>query len=451
MSNKNKLSFKEYLSNNGITETKFDNLSASEQAKELGAYQEHLALEIARDADENASKRFDQLQTSLEDAKKAQDKALEEMGLKVKAAIEVQNQFGIETVEDAIGKYISDNHDEIVKLRRNGSGFIDLEIKVSPNGGVMVGDRQIANKAVGSMSTGSITWPTAAPGVLGSMVAPPTNANLRQPTVIDLCTMINTTSPVYSYTDTIPKEGDAVFTAEAGTKPQIDHKFETRYVQPKKVAAYEVITEEAMTDIANLQSIATDFLRRKHDLKKEGGILFGDGTGANPTGATVAASAFTAGAMATQIPTPNFMDAVGAGITYIENTHNFVDEEMYSPNVAVMNPTDFYSQIYSAKNTLGEYLFPMAAQTGTFQLGNVRVIKHRNVASGNILVADMSKYNITNYVSYTVRIGWINDNFITNQFCIVGESRFHAFIKNLDKKAFMYDTIANIKTAITKP
>lgn len=63
----------------------------------------------------------------------------------------------------------------------------------------------------------------------------------------------------------------------------------------------------------------------------------------------------------------------------------------------------------------------------------------------------MSKYNITNYVPYSVRLGWINDQFITNKFTMVGESRFHAFVRNLDELAFVYDDYATIEAAITKP
>ena len=62
----------------------------------------------------------------------------------------------------------------------------------------------------------------------------------------------------------------------------------------------------------------------------------------------------------------------------------------------------------------------------------------------------MSKYNTTNYMPYTVKIGWVNDDFIKNQFVILAESRFHAFVKKLDEQAFIYDDIAIIKTAITK-
>ena len=41
-------------------------------------------------------------------------------------------------------------------------------------------------------------------------------------------------------------------------------------------------------------------------------------------------------------------------------------------------------------------------------------------------------------------------DFIKNQFVILAESRFHAFVKKLDEQAFIYDDIATIKTAITK-
>jgi len=70
------------------------------------------------------------------------------------------------------------------------------------------------------------------------------------------------------------------------------------------------------------------------------------------------------------------------------------------------------------------------------------------IPAGKVFVADMSKLNVSNYVPYTVRIGWINDQLITNQFTMVGESRFHSFVKKLDEAAFIYDDIATIETAI---
>jgi len=78
----------------------------------------------------------------------------------------------------------------------------------------------------------------------------------------------------------------------------------------------------------------------------------------------------------------------------------------------------------------------------------VTIIPFEDITAGKIFVADLSKYNISRWEGYTVKIGWINDQLITNQFTMVGESRFHAFVKKLDEQAFIYDTIATVKAAI---
>lgn len=60
---------------------------------------------------------------------------------------------------------------------------------------------------------------------------------------------------------------DYTFLAEIGTKQEIDFKITTRYAAPKKLAAYEKLTERAVTDIPNLQAIAYNFLLQKHKFK----------------------------------------------------------------------------------------------------------------------------------------------------------------------------------------
>lgn len=354
------------------------------------------------------------------------------LGNEINAQLAEKGNKEVPTLKSVVEKFISENAEKITSIRKAGSGSIELEV----------------DKAV--IETANATLPVAAPALQGVQVAPPSRANFRTAVINSMVTTIPTTQASYAYTETLPLSGDFGFVAEKGTKPNIDMKFETRYAAPLKVAAHMVLTEEAVQDIPNLQAIAYDFLRQKHDLKKEKGLLLGDGISPNPKGATVYGRAFSAGSLALSVTAPNFMDVVNACITDIYTTHNFTDEMPYMANIVLVNPNDFFTQLVAAKDNQGLPLYPSASLFNQVNIGGVTIMPHEDIVAGKIFVADLSKYNTTDYMGYTVKIGWINDDFIKNQFCIVGESRFHAFVKKLDEQAFIYDTIATIKTAITK-
>ncbi len=336
--------------------------------------------------------------------------------------------------EAQVGEWLTKNHEELKQIAAKGAGSIELTLK-----------------AVGPLTTGSASNPDGIPELMGVQSAAPTNINLKDTVVDGLVTTIQTSLAAYPYTESVPKDGDYTFVAEGTAKPQIDFKIETRYAQPVKAAAYEVMTTESVQDIPNMQSIANDFLRKKHALKKQNGILFGDGIAPNPKGATVYGRTFVAGAMANAVENANIMDVINACITDVYTTHNYQDETPYLPNLAMMNPVDFFVEFVSAKDGNGLPLFPQAGLFNRVTIGGVTIIPFEDIPAGKIFVADMSKYNVTNYVDYTVRIGWINDQLITNQFTMVGECRFHAFVKKLDEQAFIYDDIATVKAAILKP
>ncbi len=152
--------------------------------------------------------------------------------------------------------------------------------------------------------------------------------------------------------------------------------------------------------------------------------------------------------MANKVRFPNFMDVVNAAITDVFITHNFQDEMPYMPSLALVNPVDFYTELVAAKDERGLPLYPNASLFNMVQIGGVTILPEEMIPAGKIFVADMSKYNVSNYLGYRVKIGWINDDFIRNQFVILGESRFHAFVKKLDQIAFIYDDIETIKAAI---
>jgi HK97 family phage major capsid protein len=359
-------------------------------------------------------------------------KELERIGLEAKKGGE-STRNETKSFKEVVYEFIASNAEAIQKAFKS-NGLVEMDV----------------TKAVGVVETGSASLPVTAPSIHGVQVAPPNRANLRSAIINQMVTTIPTTQAAYAYTETLPKEGGFEFVAEKGIKPQIDMKFETRYATPVKVAAWMKLTEEAIQDIPNLQAIAYDFLRKQHDLKREKGIILGDGTSPNPKGATVYGRAFSAGSLALSVVEPNFMDVVNACITDIYTTHNFTDEMPYMANIVLVNPNDYFIQLVSAKDKQGLPLYPSASLFNQVTIGGVTIMPHEDIVAGKIFVADLSKYNTTNYIGYNVKVGYVNDDLIKNQFCIVGESRFHAFVKKLDEQAFIYDTIATIKTAITK-
>lgn len=354
------------------------------------------------------------------------------------------------TFEEKFEEFLVEKQDELQQIAKAGSGGVTFYWDVPTDKfGAPIDAKDASQKAVGDMTTGSG----------GDAVTAPANHNTRlsrisfrdDSSLISACNVVRTNSASLSYTEVVPKEGGYGFVAEGNSKPQTDFQWSVRYAEPFKIAAYEVFTEEVVTDIPRMMDVARGHLKDLHDLYKANAIYFSDGTGGTPVGATQVARVFAAGDMALKVANPNFMDVVNAIITDIYTTPNYTDESHFQPSQCLVNPIDFYLNLVSAKDSQGHPLYPQASLFNQVNIGGVSIKPWIKIPAGKIFVGDMKKYNISNWVRYSVRIGWINDQFITNKFTMVGESRFHAFVKNLDTAAFVYDDIATVKTAITAP
>jgi hypothetical protein len=384
--------------------------------------------------------KFGNLDTLLKEAK--EQGASKEVVVKLHKAVKKQAKV-IAKFEDMVKaksisstlsqfkEFLIDNKDQLKEIAKTKSGNVEFVIK-----------------AVGAITTANGSNETA----------PPVNRetelgqwNFRNDNdLLSLCTVTETDLDSHKYTDLLPKDGDFTFLAEGATKQQLDFTWINRFETPRKTAGYIVLTEEAMTDISRLMTVAEEYLRKKHDLKKVDQIFFGDGVGSNPKGATTHGRTFVAGPMALQVPKPNFLDVVNAIGTDIYMTRNYTDEAPYSANITMINPYDYYIQLVSAKDEQGLSLYPEAGILKRVIIGGNTIMPWVKIPSGKIFMADMSKYNVSNYVPFSIRIGLINDQFITNQFTMLGESRFFSYVKELDKQAFVYDDIATVKSAVTK-
>lgn len=304
-------------------------------------------------------------------------------------------------------------------------------------------------KAVGNITTGSVTTTTSGNALLDLVnTSDVSDARFAATFIEQYATVTNTSNAVVPYADVVPKDGDVGFVGEAGSKAQVDFKLEVRYATPKKAAGHEILTTESVQDIPRMQSIAQNVLVKKYLLKRQYGILFGDGNGDNPTGVTTIAAAFNpASWTGEKIKQPNLLDVIRAAANQIYTSQSWADDVEFMPNVVFVNPADL-AAFKGTKTTEGMYVFPQFNLGNETNLDGLVVIAKNKIPAGKILIGDFTKLNIVNYINYSVSVGWINDQFIKNLFTMVGEGRFFVYVKEYEKRAFIYDDIATIKAGI---
>lgn len=390
--------------------------------------------------------KFDKLTGDLEVMRKEQvsvaqlDKindSLKEQGEKITDFNEKHETAKGKFFHEQLKSFLTANKDKLKDTFEKGNGTITFQP-----------DQEEIDKAVGDVMRAN--------GAIGTVpawndVSLP-NVMLRDDNpMLSFAKNYRTNSASQPFTEITGWEGNAAAVAEGGLKPQVDFDWITNYATPYKVAAWESLSEEVVTDIPRMMGTAKDFLKQKHDLKKVDLVYFGNGTSPNPEGATVYSSAFAAVASLTaKVATPNIMDIINAAILSVWMNPGITDGVPYQPNLVMLNPGDFALNFVMAKDNNGYPLFPQAGMFQKVKIGGVTIVPWIKIPAGKIFVADMKLYNLGNYVPYFIKIGWVNDQLIHNMFTIVGESRFYAFVKNYDQGAFLYDDIADIATSITK-
>ena len=139
---------------------------------------------------------------------------------------------------------------------------------------------------------------------------------------------------------------------------------------------------------------------------------------------------------------PNNFDAVKAVITQVSSL-------FYRPNLVLLNPIDFASMELT-KDTDGQYVLPPFSTSNGKIVSGVSVAECPAIPEGYVLGGDFKKVKIRNYKPFTVSVGWVNDDFEKNLVTMIGEQRMHLFIAHNDTAGLCYDSLANIKTAITQ-
>jgi hypothetical protein len=201
--------------------------------------------------------------------------------------------------------------------------------------------------------------------------------------------------------------------AESGLKPLVQHKFSVEISTAEKVAAYSILTEEFEEDVPGLASEVRGMLQRDVMRALDNAIQ---------TKVFLAAKAFNLTQLDADIYQASLWDAAYALLTQV-GFNNF------TPNTLAVNWIT-NAKMQMAKNANGTYLLP------PFKQEILDMLVRANKIETNVgLAGDLKQFRVRMYKGYTLRMGWINDQFIKNEFAILGELRYHGFISDNRKFA----------------
>lgn len=228
---------------------------------------------------------------------------------------------------------------------------------------------------------------------------------------------VGNTAFVY-FQEKLPITLNAGMVAEGGTKPETSAAFERKEDTVKKIAVWIPITEEAASDLPQLMAYLDNLLRYDVNRKEEEQILRGDGTGQNMNGIITQATAYNPSA-AGALPTDTTIDTVRRMLYQSRRATR------RSPDAIAMSDLDWMN-IELMKDGENRYLFANLQGLVTPVLWGrpVAVSDAMDEETGEILVGPFAQGALLyDRTGITVKMGWINDDFVKNQFVLLVEKR----------------------------
>ncbi len=243
-----------------------------------------------------------------------------------------------------------------------------------------------------------------------------------------------------TYWDQNTLSRDAANVAECGTIPESDIDWKEYSVTFTKVADSIPICNEAMEDYAFIESEVKNFLLENVLLQNDVNILAGVDT---------ASQTWVAGAFATSINGATIYDVIKVGKTQIENSGQ---NNMYQPNVVLMNPTDHTLMLLS-KDANDQYLFPTFMSGSETAIDGMLIISTPLVTQNELYILDSSKGTIYDHRGLSLDYASEHaDDFLHDRIRLRATLRKAFVVRNVNANAFLkVDSISAAITALETP
>jgi HK97 family phage major capsid protein len=429
-----KKKFNLFLEEKGISKADFLAKAAAEQGELHNEFQE---LQF-KGLEDLISKKLDssEIESLIKDGTLSDEIKEEVVRLanELKSLKEVAPVAQFKSVEQELTEQLSLKKSEIDSIKDGDSKKIVLSVK-----------------AAATMTTGNVTAVgTGGLSMLlnqfeGGITPLPRSA----PFFADLFASAPTSGNTISYAEMKNPDGGAGMTGEGSAKTQADFDLVEAKTNVRKITSYIKTSKEALDDIPALAGEINNELVTLIKLKKDSEVLAGAGTGNTLSGVITNATAFTGGALALSVVTPNNYDVLVAGITQIATAEVISGQPAgFMANIIVMNPSDV-ALMKLTKDANKNYIFPVTLP-GSTSVMEVPVISNARMTAGDFLIMDSSKGNLRIKEDITLSVGYENDDFTKNLVTILAEMRLAFYIKSQHVKAFVKGTFSTAITALTK-
>lgn len=336
---------------------------------------------------------------------------------------QIENQKGeIERVIEQVQKL----EEKGVKLRAGGGekkSFIDfvkgnekyqaLTQKNQPSAEIEVTKSDMASMAETKVTSAGLVAPQYDPVIQG---APRQNLLIR-----DLIPTTPVTGQAFTYFRELLHTLGAGMVGEGQAKPTSSVTFEQVTDTIKKIAVWMPVTDEALDDVPQLYSYIQELLRYDLELKREGQLLKGDGTGNNLNGIMTQATTFDA----------NLTKASDTAIDTIRRAIYQARKQSKLPADAIVMSDLDWMNIELQKDGENRYLFANLQGLVTPVLWGRPVVASDSMdegdgstTGGEFLTGSFQQgARIYDRMGFTIKVGMINDDFIKNQRAILVEER----------------------------
>jgi HK97 family phage major capsid protein len=422
--------FKQFLSEKGLTEETFAAKSAEDMASLYNEFNEISRKSLEFAIENKASKEdIESLKSSIVEAQNEQLKALNETlkqhGLAIKK-LTAEEKANTATVSD-IRKELEKNLDKLKQLKGEDISSVkggEFTIKAS---GTMLESNNISGGNV------PVEQRIAGFNTIAS----------RRIRLMDLFSTGNATSNIISWVYQANKDGAAGTTVEGATKNQIDFDLVVASQVVVKYSAFIKVSTEMIDDIDFIESEIRNELMRELMKVIELGSYSGNGTAPNLNGIRTVATAFTAGTFALTVDNANEVDVLVVAMNQIAIA------EQEQPNAILMNPSDVTAlKLIKVTATDKRYVDRLVMIAGQLMLDGVPIIPTTLVTAGTYLVGYFPLATLYTKGGINIQVGLDGNDFTKNLRTILAEWRGALVTKNNDRTAFVKGTFATDKAAL---